>query len=88
MNTIKLFSLFDERFINFICTFFSFPGFSRLRMHNKEGLPVAFVEFQVSSMFSSPRLYTVVCLINLARDEHLELYRCENMVMVKKLCVK
>lgn len=26
----------------------SFQGFSRLRMHNKGGSPVAFVEFQVS----------------------------------------
>ncbi len=27
---------------------FSFPGFSRLRMQNKGGFPVAFVEYQVS----------------------------------------
>ncbi len=29
--------------------FSSFPGFSRLRMHNKGGSPVAFVEYQVKS---------------------------------------
>lgn len=28
---------------------FSFPGFCRLRMHNKGGAPVAFVEYQVST---------------------------------------
>jgi hypothetical protein len=27
--------------------FRSFPGFCRLRMHNKNGSPVAFAEFQV-----------------------------------------
>jgi hypothetical protein len=31
--------------------FGSFPGFCRLRMHNKGGSPVAFVEYQVRELF-------------------------------------
>lgn len=31
----------------FVLSLFSFPGYRRLRMHNKGGSPVAFVEFEV-----------------------------------------